>query len=182
MSTQTAGAPSMRKRGFDAFPESAWSPLAGGLLTLIPGVIALMVGRPLLFASLGPTAYLQAAQPQQPTSRFPNVVLGHLVGFAVGALAVVLFSAADAPSAFEAKQLAPQRVLASVLAMAGVLLIAALLKPALHPPAAATTLLVTLGGFRPTWADALSVAFGVLIVAFAGEVLRRTRLAQPGQT
>lgn len=27
-----------RKKGFDAIPELIWSPLVGGLLTLIPGL------------------------------------------------------------------------------------------------------------------------------------------------
>jgi hypothetical protein len=40
-----------------------------------------------------------------------------------------------------------------------------------HPPAAATTLLVALGGFKPTVHDALIVIIGVLIVATIGERL-----------
>jgi hypothetical protein len=50
-----------------------------------------------------------------------------------------------------------------------------------HPPAAATTLLFTLGAFPPTWAGLGTVATGVLIVAALGESLRRARLALPGQ-
>ncbi|HEY0780661.1 MAG TPA: hypothetical protein VGD56_22075 [Gemmatirosa sp.] len=41
-----------------------------------------------------------------------------------------------------------------------------------HPPAAATTLLVSLGGFRPTLHDASAVCAGVVIVTLAGEALR----------
>jgi hypothetical protein len=67
-------------RGIGAVPEAVWSPLAAGLLVLVPGLLGLLVGRPLLFASLGPTVFAQAAQPQHPTSRFYNVVLGHPAG------------------------------------------------------------------------------------------------------
>jgi hypothetical protein len=45
-----------------------------------------------------------------------------------------------------------------------------------HPPAAATTLLVALGGFKPTWQDAATVMIGALIVAIVGEMLRRFRV------
>ena len=45
-----------------------------------------------------------------------------------------------------------------------------------HPPAAATALLVALGGFKPTVRDTLTVIIGVLIVAKIGEVVRRVRL------
>lgn len=180
----TAAAPEVARprAGLPAVPEVAWAPLAGGLLTLVPGLLGLAVGQPWLFPSLGPTAYLQALQPQQPASRFPNVVLGHLVGFAAGAAAVLVLGAAGEPSLFEAKRLAPPRVWASALAVALAVLVTVPLKAvALHPPAAATTLLVALGGFRPTWADAGTVALGVLVVAVAGELVRRLRLAQPGQ-
>jgi CBS-domain-containing membrane protein len=45
-----------------------------------------------------------------------------------------------------------------------------------HPPAAAITLLVALGGFKPTWQDAATIMIGVLIVAIAGAMLRHFRL------
>jgi len=50
-----------------------------------------------------------------------------------------------------------------------------------HPPAAATTLLITLGGFKPNLHDALALGSGIALVASVGEVLRRVRLSQPGQ-
>jgi hypothetical protein len=45
-----------------------------------------------------------------------------------------------------------------------------------HPPAAATTLLVSLGGFKPTISDVTHVVIGVLIVAIAGKILRQIRV------
>ena len=47
-----------------------------------------------------------------------------------------------------------------------------------HPPAAATTLLVALGGFKTTTHDALTAIFGVVFVATVGEMLRRDRLGK----
>jgi hypothetical protein len=178
---ESAQSATRSSRGAGAVPEVVWAPLAAAVLTLVPGLLALATGAPLLFASLGPTAFVVAAQPQSPMARFSNVVAGHAVGFAAGAAAVLLLGAADAPSVFVARELAPPRLWASVLAVAATLLAAAATRIGLHPPAAATTLLVTLGGFRPTWSDAATVAIGVLVVAAVGEVLRRLRLAQPGQ-
>jgi hypothetical protein len=179
---QTSQGVARTRRGLPAVPEALWAPLAGGALVLVPGLLGLAAGQPWLLPSLGPTAYLQAAQPQHPTSRFVNVVVGHLLALAAGVAAVLLLGAADEPSVFQARQLAAPRVWAAALAVAVTLLGGVLLRgAALHPQAAATALLVALGGLRPEWPDALVLTSGVLVVAAAGELLRRLRLAQPGQ-
>jgi hypothetical protein len=61
-------------------------------------------------------------------------------------------------------------VLSAVLTMLGL----SLLK-ATHPPAAATMLLVALGGFEPTWRSAGIVTAGVLLLAVLGEGVRYLR-------
>ena len=168
------------KKGLDAVPELVWAPLAGGVLVLIPGLIGLAAGNPWLFPSLGPTAFLQAANPQQPSSRFYNTLMGHLLGIAAAVIAVLVIGATAEPSVLATHQLFPRRVWASALAIALTLLFQLLLR-ANHPPAAATTLLITLGGFSPTWKDISVIVVGVLIMAVAGEIVRRARLSQPGQ-
>ncbi len=97
---------------------------------MIPGLPTARPRRALVFASFGATAFLVAAQPQQQTSRFYNVRLGHLLGIGVGVGAVLLLGAADAPPVFVEKQLPAVRVWASVLAVAVTLLVAAPLKTA----------------------------------------------------
>jgi CBS-domain-containing membrane protein len=166
--------------GANAVPEAAWSPLAGGLLVLVPGLLGLATGNVWLFPSLGPTAYLQAATPQHGSARPYNVVGGHALGAIAAIIAVLLLGANHEPSVFEAHHLFLMRVLASALAIA-LLLLAETLTKITHPPAAATTLLITLGGFKPTLHDMASLATGVLIIAILGELMRRARLAQPGQ-
>ncbi|MBI3803108.1 MAG: HPP family protein [Nitrospirae bacterium] len=64
---------------------------------------------------------------------------------------------------------------AAVLAT-GLMLLGVLLLRASHPPAAATTLLVALGGFKVSLHTLTVVVSGVLIVALVGEGLRRLRL------
>ncbi|PYS45548.1 MAG: HPP family protein [Acidobacteria bacterium] len=169
-----------RKKGTDAIPELIWVPLVGGILTLIPGLIGLVMGNAWLFPSLGPTAFLQAASPQHPSSRFYNTLVGHLSGIAAGVSAVLVLAASNEPSVLATHQLYPHRVWASGLAIALTLLFQLLLR-ANHPPAAATTLLITLGGFNPNWKDVSTIIIGGAIIAGAGEIMRRLRLAQPGQ-
>lgn len=158
-------------------PDVVWAPLAGGCLMLLVGAIGLALGQPLLFPSLGPTAFLQAETPELPAARFYNTVVAHAAGLAAGFLAVFIFGAQQAPSVLATQQLTPVRLWAAVLSIVLTLLAGYLLR-ASHPPAAATTLLVALGGFKPTLASVQTVAIGVLIVAIAGEALRRLRLGQ----
>jgi hypothetical protein len=157
-----------------AIPDAVWTPLAVATLTLIPGLVGLATGRILLFPSLGPTALLQAHTPEHPSARPYNVIVSHLAALGAGFAAVTAFGLATAPSVFEAGRLSPERLGAAVVAAALAVLIELLLR-ASHPPAASTTLLVALGSFKPTVRDATAVVLGVLIVAAAGELVRRAR-------
>lgn len=155
--------------------EAIWSPLAVGALVGAVGLLGLAVDEPWLFPSLGPTAFLQAESPGLPSSTFRATVLGHAVGLAAGVAAVHAFGLAGEPSVMATGHLTLARVGASVAAVA----LTMLGKPlfgASHPPAAATTLLVALGGLKATATGAAAVAAGVLIVAALGEGLRRVRL------
>jgi CBS-domain-containing membrane protein len=155
--------------------DIVWAPLVAAFLMLIAGLLGLGFHQPCLFPSLGPTAFLQAEQPEQPTARFYNTVMGHLHGLVAGILAVLILGASTAPAVLSTGELTPVRVWAAVLAVALNMLLGFVLK-ASHPPAAATTLLVALGGFKPTWQDAATIMIGVLIVAIVGEMLRRFRV------
>jgi hypothetical protein len=155
-------------------PDAQWSPLAGGLIVLLVGLVGWLFGKPWLLPSLGPTAYLQAETPAHPNSSFYNTVVGHLLGLVVGFLAVMFCGAMNAPAVLTDHQLVLARVLAAALAVALTLLLAPLVK-ATHPPAAATTLLVALGSIK-TLNDAFNLAIGVLLVAAIGSAFRQIRL------
>ena len=156
-------------------PDLIWGPLAVSLLLLVVGLLGLATGQPWLFPSLGPSAFLAAETPGQPASRFYNTVVGHLIGLAAGMAAVWLVGAGSAPAVMATGELVAARVwaaaLSAVLAMLGMSLLRAS-----HPPAAATMLIVALGGFKPTWQAAGIVAAGVLILAVLDEGVRHLRL------
>lgn len=177
MSDKEHISPLGRQGHWPAFvPDAVWAPLAAGVLMLIVGALGLLAGRPWLFPSLGPTAFLQAETPERTSARFYNAVAGHLIGLGAGFLAVALLNAWQSPSVLTDHQLTGLRVWATVIAIALTLLVMLPLK-ASHPPAAATTLLVALGSLK-TGADALNLIIGVLILAAVGELLRQVRLGK----
>ena len=154
-------------------PDSIWAPVMGGFLILIAGVIGLIAGQPWLFPSLGPTAYLQVENPGLPSARFYNTVVGHYVGIVAGLIGIAIFNLWTTPSVLVSHELLPAWVGAATIAIFLTIIINMFLRSS-HPPAAATTLLVSLGAFRtPSQISALIA--GVLIVAVAGEMLRRIR-------
>jgi hypothetical protein len=164
-----------------SFPDPVWGPLAAALLVIVTGAVGLLVGRPWLLPSLGPTAVLAAEMPAHPASRPWNTIVGHLGGLLAGFAAVFVTGAAAQPVVLVDHVLTPPRVLASVLAIALTVLVGALLR-ASHPPAAATTLLVSLGSLR-TGEDALNLMAGVIVIAALAAVVRavRTQRVTPGE-
>jgi hypothetical protein len=159
-----------------ALPDVVWGPIAAAVLIGIVGAIGLLAGQPWLLPSLGPSAYLLALRPAQPSARVYNVLAGHLLGLAAGIVGVWVAGAAAAPGVLESGTLSGRRVGAAVIAIALTMLMALALR-ASHAPAAATTLLVALGALR-TPHDALNVAIGAAIIAVSGFALRRLRLGQ----
>jgi hypothetical protein len=56
-----------------------YASLGEAALILLMGAIALAVRRPLIFASLGPTAYELVEKPLAPSARTYNIIVGHMV-------------------------------------------------------------------------------------------------------
>jgi hypothetical protein len=156
-----------------ALPDQVWSPLMSALLTLIVGALSVVFGRVWLFPSLGPSIYLQTEKPADPSSRFYNIVAGHLLGLAAGFAGVFLFNAYNDPVPLVDHTITWARVGAAVVALGLTLLLTLLLK-ANHPPAGATTLLTALGSIK-TVQDVINLTIGVLLIAALGEVIRRMR-------
>jgi CBS-domain-containing membrane protein len=99
--------------------------------------------------------------PTSPTSSPRHTMYGHAIGIACGYLALRVTGLAHAPPATVAGVDAP-RVLAAALSLASTGALMILLKAA-HPPAGATTLIVSLGIVtKPSFLLLIEVAVGLL--------------------
>ena len=158
-------------------PDDLWAPITGALLIFLVGMLGLAAHRPWIFASLGPTAYLHAENPEHKSARFYNTVVGHLIALGSGFFALWILDAWTAPDVMATGHLTMLRVGASTIAI-GLTVLLVLVLRASHQPAGATTLLVALGTFQ-TMNDAMVVIVGVLLIAAIGEPIRRLRIGKP---
>ncbi|MGD9890447.1 MAG: HPP family protein [Dehalococcoidia bacterium] len=156
-----------------AIPNVLWTPLTAVGLVLVVGTFGVIADQPWLYPSLGPSALVIAEFPGHQAARFRDVVLGHLIGLGAG-LAAVWLVGADA-TAVITQEVSAERVVAAALAMAGTIIGLMVLRVS-QTPAASTTLVVALGGLRPTLHDVIAVVVGVLILGACGEFVRRVRL------
>lgn len=135
-----------------------------GLISIgILSAAAVLTGQPLIFPSLGPTAFLLFYTPRLPVASPRNTIIGHLIGVLAGYVSLVLFGLTDNGPAF-AEGVTWARVGAAALSLALTSgFMAWLLAP--HPPAGATTLIVSLGIMpRPSQQAFLMLAVVLLVV------------------
>ncbi len=144
----------------------------GGLVSvgmlLVVGGLSLAFGEPLLFPSLGPTIFMQMQTPPARTARVWNILIGHGVGVIAAAAALAVTGAMHTPPPIATSVISWQRELASALAV-GFTIAGQVPLRAVHPPAAATTLLITLGAINPEWRAIAVIAVGVVMTAILGE-------------
>lgn len=123
-----------------------WAAYVGvnGFITIaLLALLALATGSPFVFPSLGPTAYLFFFSPLAEVSSPRNTILGHAIGLLCGYAAFALTAAYTPPFAVHGSvHLA--RVLAAALSLSATGALMALFRVS-HPPAGATTLIVSLG-------------------------------------
>ncbi|WP_440772289.1 HPP family protein [Natronorubrum sp. DTA28] len=148
-----------------------------GLLISTTAVMAWLSGLPLLFPSLGPSAFVLALFQDSDATAPRRVIGGHAIGVAAGLFAYHLLGASVSmttvadPGTFEGLRLAASSVLATMLTVAGMLF-----TDTRHPPACATTLIVSLGLLSTLLEGALIVVTVVVLVA-AHQLLLATERA-----
>lgn len=129
------------------FPERlVWAGFmfVNGFATIaILAAVAMVSGVPFVFPSLGPTAFLLFFTPTAPTASPRNTIVGHVIGVLCGYGALWIAGLEDAQSAAVAGVNGP-RILAAALSLASTGAFMILAKAA-HPPAGATTLIISLG-------------------------------------
>ena len=117
--------------------------VAGSLAITVSGLAAYALKEPFLFPSLGPTVYLFFEQPLSGGSSPRSTLLGHFIALLAGYVALAVFGLLDVPNVLQAG-VSPARIGAATLSV-GMTGAAILLAKDSHPPAGATTLIVSLG-------------------------------------
>ncbi len=118
--------------------------LVNGAFTIgVVSVVSVLTGTTFVFPPLGATAFLFFFTPEAPTASPRNTCYGYLIGMASGMLALAVTGLLDAPPALAVGVDVP-RALAAALSV-GLAGAAMVLLRAPHPPAGATTLVVSLG-------------------------------------
>jgi CBS domain-containing membrane protein len=135
--------------------------LNGFITIALLAVVAMVSRTPFVFPSLGPTAFLFFFTPRAPAATPRHTIYGHAIGIACGYGALWLFGLQYAPPAM-ATGVSAARVGAAALSLASTGAVMILLKAA-HPPAGATTLIVSLGIVtRPPQLAVIEIAVAVL--------------------
>lgn len=170
------GGPLERRGWLDRRPTAA---AYTGLLCLVvlalTGTVGLLLRQPWLFPSLGPTVMLFFESPRERSARPLNTVVGHAVGLVLGLACYVALGLNGTPPA-PVGGLTPGYLVAGALSVALTTVALTLLRLP-HPPAGATTLLVSLGILvKPL--DLVSVLGAVLLVTAAGWAINRLLLGR----
>lgn len=151
---------------------------AFGLFAFVSGCVSLgLVGlladaahQPLVVPSLGPTAFLIFDHPRRASASPRNALCGHALGIAAGYASLVVFGLGRVPSALQSG-FSADRAAAAALSLGLTAGVMALLKVP-HAPAAATTLIVSLG-FVTKPEEFAALMGGVVIIVAEGFLIDR---------
>lgn len=150
--------------------NAVYTSLCSLLVIGLSGLWAWLVKEPLLFPSLGATAFLIFETPMAEVGSPRNTIIGHSVGVAAGVGAAAMFGLLNAPSSY-VSGVTPARIAAVALAVALTGGILRVLRSA-HPPAGATTIIVA-SGLLIHLAQLADVVVGVVLLTAAGWILNR---------
>jgi CBS domain-containing membrane protein len=178
MSRAGSLAPISGRHGFNAWLYDKWGnrgnavyTFTGGLLTIsLSGALAWALDEPLVFPSLGATAFLFFETPMAEVASPRNTLIGHYVGALVATFWLFVFALQDNPSVL-VEGFTPARAAAVALSVAFTGGILRLLRAA-HPPAGATTVIVS-AGLLHTGSQLAALAAGVLLLTISAHVLNR---------
>jgi CBS-domain-containing membrane protein len=142
-----------------------------GLLITLLGLITIATGRPLLFPSLGPSAYLLAAGHEETAFKSDpyNVIGGHFVATVCGFIGFHLFAAGLViTEALQLPVISAPVVRLSISSVVAMILttIGMLMTKTNHPAACATTLIVSLG-LLSSLIETITIMIAVVILVTA---------------
>jgi CBS domain-containing membrane protein len=150
--------------------NAAYTALGSLLAVALSGFWAWLFKEPLLFPSLGATAFLFFETPLAEVGTPRNAIVGHYVAALAAIACLATFGLLDEPSAYVTGMTGPRiaAVALSVAVTGGVL---RLLRAA-HPPAGATTIIVASGLLHKPH-QLVAVFTGALAITAAGWALNR---------
>ncbi len=133
----------------------------GFITTALLAAVAMLTRTPFIFPSLGPTAFLFFYAPESPTASPRHTMYGHAIGILCGFGSLWICGLTHSLPTTEVG-VSYARVLAAALSLASTGAFMILLKAA-HPPAGATTLIVSLGIVsKPFYLVLIEVAVALL--------------------
>ncbi|ELZ15901.1 hypothetical protein C478_04164 [Natrinema thermotolerans DSM 11552] len=154
---------------------AAFSTLYTGVLLAVPGLLAWVTGQALLFPSLGPTAFLLATVREGEVTAPRRVIGGHVVGIVAGLVAYHTIApglaVTTAAPMFAVGQL---RLVTSGVAAVALTAGGMLATETVHPPACATTLIVSLGLLASPLEGTL-IALAVVVLVGVHELVTHDR-------
>lgn len=133
-------------------------------------VLALITQSPFVFPSLGPTAFLFFYTPTAPSASPRNTIVGHTIGVLAGYGSLVITGLTTAGPALAVGVSWP-RVIAAALSLGLTSGLMVLLKSP-HPPAGATTLIISLGILTKPW-QLLLLMVAVLLLTIQALTINR---------
>ncbi len=148
---------SLKARYHPAAVLAVFGFLSGSLAIGMLAWMAHMAYSPLVFPSLGPTAFLLFYQPLAPSASPRNTLCGHFIGAAAGWVSLLIFGLADVPGS-GLGDITWTRMGAAALSI-GLTIGVMELWDVPHAPAGATTMIVSLGLMSRLW------QLGILMVA-----------------
>ena len=143
----------------------------------IMAALAVITHSPFIFPSLGPTAFLFFYTPTAPSASPRNTIIGHAVGVIAGYFSLVITGLTMAGPALAVGVTWP-RVIAAALSLGLTAGLMVLLKSP-HPPAGATTLIISLGILTKPWQLLLLMVAVILLTLQAIAINRAAGIPYP---
>lgn len=136
--------------------------LNGGITTGVLALLAYWIRDPLIFPSLGPTAFLLFHRPLAKAASPRNALGGHLIGILAGWFSLAVTGLTHAPSILETGVTWPHIIAAALsIGLTSGLMI---LLNVPSPPAGATTLIISLGLIHEPWKYPILLAGAALLI------------------
>jgi CBS-domain-containing membrane protein len=143
----------------------------------IMSALALITHTPFIFPSLGPTAFLFFYTPTAPAASPHNTIIGHAIGIFAGYFSLVVTGLTLAGPALTVG-VTWSRVIAAALSLGLTSGLMVLLKSP-HPPAGATTLIISLGLLTKPWQLVVLMLAVVLLTLQALAINRLAGIPYP---